>query len=308
MLPHINMDFSIYSKQFNYCYLDIPHNLSIISTNVGFYVYKILPFTKIIENKFNDIILIKNKQTSNIFYFLTKYDKNILNIWDQEQEKIINKITYNNFINNIEISNNYICIFFDYYILIYDIQLNLKKKISNINLLNIYFYNVVSEIFYFMDQEKNICSVILNNNFKFVKLFNLSSSITKITVNIENTLIAIVDNDGCLIKVYNIHGKILKQKFIRGCEKTSILNIDFNKYSNYLIIHSLRGTIHLFDLTSESFLGFLPNYCISKLYLNNNNKYCYMKFFNDKLIIIDMNGSIHSVSYIKKKTFNRFKL
>ena len=291
------MDFSKYNIQLFFSFIDKNNNIILFGTKTGFYVYTMFPFTKIIENKFSDgIVLIKNKELTNIFYFIKKNENKNLHIWDQNLKKIINTIKFRCTIVDISITKNYIIIIFEHNLTIYDSQFKFLKQINDTNINKLYCINTSKEVLYYLNINNTITSINLNNLNESVCNYSNTDLINNITINYDNTLMAISNTKGTIINIFDIVKNKITRTLRRGLDETEIRNIDFNKNSEYLIVDSIKGTIHLYNLKSVSYFSILGEYSVSKLYFKNI-QCCYILFVNKNIVITDTTGNFNIITY-----------
>ena len=89
---------------------------SININSIGFYIYSINPFKKILSRKIDQgISLVKMLYESNIVLFvgwteIGLYPNNKLIIWDDSKKAVLGEIAYNNKINNICVTKDHIVV------------------------------------------------------------------------------------------------------------------------------------------------------------------------------------------------------
>lgn len=67
--------------------------------------------------------------------------------------------------------------------------------------------------------------------------------------NYDGSFLATTSEKGTLIRIYNTTDGSLIQELRRGSEKADIYSIGFDLQSNYIIVASDRGTVHLFAIS-----------------------------------------------------------
>ena len=90
-------------------YISFNHtnNYCCFGTSIGFYIYQINPFQKVLSRKIDGgVSMIKMLHESNIILFVGKTDRglypnNKLIIWDDHKKNVLGEISYNNKIINI---------------------------------------------------------------------------------------------------------------------------------------------------------------------------------------------------------------
>lgn len=273
------MDFSIVDNQLNYCYIDQKNKLINYATKTAFYLFSIIPYNKIVSNQFlfpaNFSI---NKGKSNIFFIICKNQE--LNIWDEKEKKILNTISYEHKITDILLSTSYFILVFTNSIIIYDYQLKEKKKIPFLDNQSKYF--IQNDIFYYIFEN-------------ILYSFNISKSeTTKIhenmntdffIVNHSNELIAFSTKKGTIINLLCLNTNKITKQFWRGYDPVTILNMDFDYKMNYLLVTNNKGTIHIFEINSET--SYFNFFIYSKFKFYIKKKYFYSSFVDDNIVIID---------------------
>ena len=99
-------------------------------TDIGFYIYSLNPFRKILSRKIDSgVSIVKMLYESNIIIFVGKEDKglypnNKLIIWDDSKKTVLGEIAYNKTILNLNVTKDYIVVLVD-------------KKFTFINLIHL---------------------------------------------------------------------------------------------------------------------------------------------------------------------------
>lgn len=292
------MNFYKYHQFLNYSFIDKINKLVLFSTKKGFYVFSLPSFKKILFNKIDGgAFKIKNKQLTNIFYLVKENDKKVLHIWDQSDTRIIHSIRYNSEIYDILISKNFIILIFEFNISFFDIHLNFIKQLNDISYCKLTYYNIIHEVLYYINQNGHIICLNLNT-LNTTTIPYSQDSLQILTVSLDNTLLAICNDKGYYIDIIDIQKKTIYKSLKRGLTSSEIINLDFSKDNLFLIAHNSKGTIHLFDIQQISIFNIL-NASICKLYLKN--VISYTLFFEDIIIMVDIGGNIHFISYKNKE-------
>ena len=292
------MNFYKYHQFLNYSFIDKINKLVLFGTKKGFYVFSLPSFKKILFNKIDGgSFKIKNKQLTNIFYVVKENDKKVLHIWDQSETRMIHSIRYNSEINDILISKNYIILIFEFNVSFFDIHLNFIKQLNDISYCKLTYFNIFHEVFYYINQNGNIVCLDLNS-LKTTTIPYSQSSTQIFTVNLNNTLLAICNDKGYYIDLIDIQKKTIYKSLKRGITSSEIINLDFSDDNLFLIAQNSKGTLHLFDIQQVSIFNIL-NSSIYKLY--PKNVISYTLFLENIVIMIDIAGNIHFISYKNKE-------
>lgn len=273
-------------KKINYVFNDNIHNVILIANNIGFIIYTIQPFKKKKEIILNKIIdKIKNKELTNIFFFTNKENLNLLNIFDLEQNKIINIIKFKNHIKNFYITKNFIIIIFDDFISIFEINFNFIKKIFYNK--KVFCINYLQNLFIYIDINNNINLFDINNNTTQIISDFSNINIDILNLSLDNNFIVFTDANGIDIYIYNLKLKKIHKILKRGTQKNKILQFNFSKNNEFLLCNTEKKTLHIFDIKNINILNIvLSEYSLYRIYFKNE---LYSFFFNDKIIIINEN-------------------
>ena len=113
------------------------NNYSCFGTSIGFYIYQINPFNKILSRRIDGgVSLVKMLHESNIIIFVGRSDRGMypnhkLIIWDDQKKNVLGEISYNSKINNIDLTKDHIIVVCDKKIYIYAFEtLTLIKSID----------------------------------------------------------------------------------------------------------------------------------------------------------------------------------
>ena len=111
-------------------------------TNIGFYIYSLNPFKKILSRKTDSgVSIVKMLYESNIIIFVGRQEKglypnNKLIIWDDSKKTVLGEIAYNKPISNLNVTKDYIVVLVDKKIYIYKFDtLNLVKTAQKLHLI-----------------------------------------------------------------------------------------------------------------------------------------------------------------------------
>lgn len=208
------------------------------------------------------------------------WPKNIVNIWDDNQNKIIAEFNFNSDIKNVKLSKDKIIIIekniriynfknlsllyeFDFYKNQNIFALNIFNSNITIAIPNVYGYVVIHSI---IDDKHSMKTIRLHNN-----------EISFLAFNNEGKLLASASDKGTIIRIYDVIKEEKIKEYRRGYYGANIMNIFFD--NSYLFVLSHTKTLHIFRTNDD-------NHEI--IYLNNND--CKICMVNNKLIVITMDG------------------
>jgi len=227
-------------------------------TPIGFYIYSINPFKKILSRKIEQgISLVKMLYESNIVLFVGRTDKglypnNKLIIWDDSKKAVLGEISYSNPIHNICVTKDHIVVLLEKKIYIYVFETLFLKKSIDINPYT---------------NPNNIVCIGLENSDYLVYPGNLvgSINITKLstdyletiqahTSNIENLYLSnngkyvvTASEKGTIIRIFNVDTKEKINELRRGADPAKIIDLRMNENNSILLVSSNKGTIHLYN-------------------------------------------------------------
>ena len=125
------------SKPDTYISFNQTEKYACFGTSIGFYIYSLNPFKKVLSRKIDSgISIVKMLYESNIIIFVGKtekglYPNNKLIIWDDCKKNVLGEITYNCPIQNVNVTKDYIVVLLDKKIYIYNFEnLYLVKTID----------------------------------------------------------------------------------------------------------------------------------------------------------------------------------
>ena len=235
---------------------------------------------------------------------------NTLNIWDDNLQKYIGNINNTNIIKSIKVNRNYILIYDEFEIKLFNFnKLELKKTINYKNNkcfdLSLHYHNylVTSNskgyiTLYNIDEDKQIYFKGHENNIQYLKI----SRMTK--------YIASVSEDGKKIKLFDLHTNRLIKVLYRGLISSSIICIEFDITDKYILVYSDTGTIHIYSIlddNSSSVMNNISNYMFNYK-INDYNYSLYRlelnKIFN--LCVINNHEEIYVID--KEVCVTKYKL
>tara|TARA_Y100000768_G_scaffold388830_1_gene387643 strand:+ start:4637 stop:5596 length:960 start_codon:yes stop_codon:yes gene_type:complete len=282
-----------------------------------FEIYILQTGKQMLCKKTDEIRLIHLYYNSNIIGIVgDKNPFNMLNMWDDSKNKYIGLIDNKHEILEFKMNKKYIVCRDEYNLNIYKFDTLsfeysiIYKNICNFDLsihMNMVVYSNIEGYIqiYDIDKDNNKNFKAHNNKIQYVKLSN------------NGLYVASVSENGRKIKVYNsLSGSIVKE-FIRGIYMSEIVNIEFDLTCVYLLVYSITGTVHIYDIMSkntEMSINKISNYLLNynvvnyeyslyRLELNKVNKMCVLVNINNIFVLSESKIS----NYILKTVGNNKK-
>ena len=290
----------------NYCSFNHSENFVCFGTKLGFYVFLINPFRKII---FRDIeggvSLIKMLYETNIFLFVGLsdgglYPNNKLIVWDDNKKIVISEIQYSNQIINIDLTRNHIIVCTKDKIFIYHFDtLTLINSIDTVSNPKGLMAIGPSEKEFIVYPSSNIGYIEICNFTKSIDSLNSRQSfqahqnnIDNIYVNHSGEYIVTSSEKGTLIRIFNAKTFEKVKEFRRGSDSTLIKNINMSHNLSMLLVSSDKGTIHLFntnlnpnlELKNKTFDNFAVSYIKFALPDYFNSEWSFAQFHLKNII------------------------
>ena len=190
-------------------------------------------FTKNDDNLHKNI---KFKDTNN---FLLIEDINGLNFFSHQNFELLFNYKIEKSCEILEINDNNLIIFQDVKIIVYDIDLNLRKINKKYTTsLTSYFYhlNISNNYLAYMETKFKINILQYSNNYKQIGTINFvkSTEISAYKINNDGIIIACFDNSSKLGEVYLYNIKSSKLSIL--IKKDHFYKVELEKIHNYLII------------------------------------------------------------------------
>ena len=300
------------------------HTYCCFGTNIGFYIYEINPFKKMISRKIEGgVSLIKMLHESNIIIFVGNnsglYPNNKLIIWDEEKKSAVGEISFNSKIDNIRITKKYILVMcnkkihiylFDNLVLVKTITTQSESKLMAIGLEESQYIAYPSEII----GSINITKI----DEDYLEAIEAHTNV------IENVLLSdcgkylvSASERGTLIRIFDIHTRVQIRELRRGCDPAKITNLALSSDNKVLLVSSDKGTIHLYHTninTNEQNNHYWENYGIKYLkpilpdYFNSIWSFCQIYLTNlitysvidntiSKIYTLADNGQFYIIDY-----------
>lgn len=255
-------------------------------TNMGFYIYQVNPFKKLISRKIDGgVSIVKMVYESNIVLFVGRpasilYPDNRLIIWDDSKKKVMGEISYNTPIVNFEVTKNYITVTTERKLYIYEFySLLLVKSIDTI-------YNpkgcMASSIdidgcVYFPSFTNGTVSVINTNSEEVKEIAAHTNTIDNIVLSKDANYLVTTSDKGTIIRIFHTKTLDIVNEFRRGTDPCRIVDIAISYNNSILLVASEKGTIHLFNTEIDQHCS-IPNSTFSLGLLS----YALPKYFQSK--------------------------
>ena len=237
-------------------YISFNHNYShcCFGTSIGFYIFQISPFNKILSRKIDGgVSIIKMLHESNIIIFVGKddnglYPNNKLIIWDDQKKNVLGEISYNTKILNTCITKKNIITLCEKKIYIYNFEsLTLIKSIStntSSNLISIGLEE--SDYLIYPGSDVGTVTIIkLNSDYcNNIKAHN--HSIEHLHLSNDGKYFVSASEKGTLIRIFNIEKGEMVHEVRRGIDPSKIIDLKLSKDNSTLLVSSVKGTIHLY--------------------------------------------------------------
>lgn len=225
-------------------------------TPIGFYIYSINPFKKILSRKIDcGVSIVKMLYESNIVLFVGRTDRglypnNKLIIWDDSRKAVLGEISYNSQIHNISVTKQHIVVLLEKKIYIYNFEtLFLIKSIDINNKYNklisiglegsnflIYPGDTVGTINITKLEEDYLETIHAHNN-----------NIENLYMSNNGKYIVTASEKGTLIRIFDLLTRQKINELRRGCDPVKIVDIRMNHDNSILLVSSTKGTIHLYN-------------------------------------------------------------
>lgn len=225
-------------------------------TNIGFYIYSLNPFKKILSRKIDSgVSIVKMLYESNIIIFVGKQEKglypnNKLIIWDDSKKTVLGEIAYNKPISNLNVTKDYIVVLVDKKIYIYKFDtLNLVKTIDVSphpnKLICMGLEN--PEYLVYPSEKTGVISITKLSEDYLEEIEAHYSAIENLFVSNDGKYVITASETGTMIRIFNIDTKEKLVEFRRGVDPAKIVDIKLCNNNSILLVSSTKGTIHLYN-------------------------------------------------------------
>lgn len=235
---------------------------------------------------------------------------NILNIWDDYQNKNIAEISFDNNITGVKLKRNIIAI----------ATLNTSYVYDFENMNMIYSQDTYININGLISVSKNDMDIValsgVNKGEIYIKNLTLkepeiiikahNSDISAFTLNNDGTRLATASDRGTLIRIWDTSDGSLVKELRRGLEMIKITNICFDIDTLRLMVCTEKNKVHLFSLldtekNKESSLKYFKDY-LPKYF---SSEWSVLTFYVPERTICVF-GSNHDTIYAISKNTNHF--
>ena len=230
-------------------------NFCCFGTDIGFYIYQIAPFKKILSRKIDGgVSIVKMLHESNIILFTGKningtYSNNKVIIWDDQEKKILNELSFNDRVVNIELTKNYIFVLCNEQIYIYkfsDLSFIKSVNVSPEHKL-ICIGREDSKYLAYPGIEKGHIHITKYEE-EYNKTFKAhDNSIEQLYLSNDSNYIVTSSERGTIIRIFDLETRVLVNELRRGYDTTKIVNLSLTHDNSILLVSSIKGTIHLYN-------------------------------------------------------------
>ena len=307
------------------------NNYSCFGTSIGFYIYQINPFNKILSRRIDGgVSLVKMLHESNIIIFVGRSDRGMypnhkLIIWDDQKKNVLGEISYNSKINNIDLTKDHIIVVCDKKIYIYAFEtLTLIKSIDKNTDSDLIGLGLEKSEFLVYPGDKVGTINIVKFNEDYCKTIQAhTSKIEHLHLSKDGKYFITASEKGTILRIYSIETLSLVKELRRGMDATTINDIRLSNDNSKLLVSSVKGTIHLYytnideneDNRNTKFenygTGYLKNYLpemivpsyfnsewsFCKIYLSGIVTYSVFNKLNNRIYSFGNNGEFYEISY-----------
>tara|TARA_Y100000389_G_C17434614_1_gene504725 strand:- start:339 stop:1397 length:1059 start_codon:yes stop_codon:yes gene_type:complete len=273
-------------------------------TPIGFYIYSLNPFKKVLSRKIDSgVSIVKMLYESNIIIFVGKTDKglypnNKLIIWDDCKKTVLGEITYNCPIENINVTKDYIVVLLDKKIYIYNFEnLYLIKTIDIVGHPNKLLCMGLEHSDYLVYPGDAVGSInITKLSDEYLETIQAhNSNIENLSVSNDGKYIVTASEKGTIIRIFDTETLEKKNEFRRGCDPTTINDLKLSHNNAILLVSSVKGTIHLYNT------GIDPDLHVENTSYDSYGmpliKWALPQYFSDKFSFLQFNlADISTVS------------
>ena len=238
-------------------YMSFNHNYShcCFGTSVGFYIYQINPFTKVLSRKIEGgVSLVKMLHESNIIIFVGskdtgKYPNNKLIIWDDQKKSVLGEISYNSKVINAFITKKHIVTLCEKKIYIYNFEsLTLVKSINIDSTLGIMSIGLEeSDFLIYPGSDIGTISIIKMNLDYCDTIKAHTHPIENLHLSNDGKYFVTASEKGTIIRIFSVENSNCIHEVRRGIDPSKIVDLKLSKDNSVLLVSSVKGTIHLYN-------------------------------------------------------------
>jgi WD40 repeat protein len=300
-----------------------------VGTEKGFAIYNCDPLKERFRRDFGaGICIVEMLFRCNILALVgggknPKFPPNKVMIWDDFQNKCIAELEFRSEVKAVKLRRDRIVVVLDNKIYVYNfVDLKLLHQIET------------------TPNPKGLCALSPNNNNAVlacpglkpgtvhVELYDSkktqlitahTNAMSQIALNIDGTRLATASEKGTLIRVFDTETGQRLQELRRGADRAEIFSITFSPTSNYLVVSSDKGTVHVYGLqdatsrveeqknamnrqSSLSFIPFLPAYFSSEwsfaqFHLPEARCICAFGSVPTSVVVVCANGQFYKYTF-----------
>ena len=300
-------------------------NFCCFGTDIGFYVYQISPFKKMISRKIEGgVSMIKMLHESNIFIFVGKtpngfYPNNKLIVWNDENKTVLGEINFNSEIKDINITKEYILVLCNKKIYIYNFEnLGLIKSID-MSPSNIIMGTGIegSENLIYTSDERGVVNIAKFTKDHLETITAHKNNIDNLQVSNDGKYLITASTKGTLVRIFSIEDGELVQEVRRGCDPIKITDLSLSNDNNVLLVSSGKGTLHLYhthindnseqnknwdDYGMKYIRNMLPDYfnsqwSFAQIYISGVETSSVVNNIEKKVYVFGNNGQFYIIDY-----------
>jgi len=226
-------------------------------TPIGFYIYCLNPFKKVLSRKISGgVSIVKMLYNSNIIVFAGRtkkslYPNNKLIVWDDSKKSVLGEIQYNTPILNVYVTKNHIVVLIEKKIFIYAFESLSVVKTINVNTMSPNKLVCIgleksNNLIYTGDKIGTINITKLNQDYLDV-IEAHNNHIEHLYLNNNGKYIISASERGTIIRLFCAKTKEKLNEFRRGSETTKIVDIKMSRKNSLILISSIKGTIHIYN-------------------------------------------------------------
>jgi len=227
-----------------------------IGTDKGFLLYQTDPFKGPLERKFEGgIAAVEMSNSSNYLALIPKgqtpKNNNQVIIWDDQNNKELGQLKFNNQVISVKCSKNFLFVICLTRIYMYNINtlkfLDSVTTLENPNGL----FAISGEKGYLNYAYPRAETGIIIMNRKIKKAFSFlefHNGASKMEMNYDGTLLVTANQIGTKFRVRSCFDGTILQKFYRKHQETLVYSISLDQESHFMAFRTARDTIYLFSV------------------------------------------------------------
>jgi len=235
------------------------HGCFSCGTQSGFRIYNSDPFTETIRRDFDGagIAIVEMLFRSSIFALVgggktPRYSPNKVMIWDDHQGRCIGELSFRSQVRAVKLRRDRIVVVLEDKIYVYNLaDLKLLHQIetfSNIKGICALSPASASCVLACPGQRKGEIRIELYSVKKTRFLQGHDSSLACMALCRNGALLATASTKGTLIRIFSTADGVKLQELRRGADRAAIYSISFSPSTQWLVLSSDKGTVHVFGL------------------------------------------------------------